>query len=61
MAADAGDSNSGVVVDGSRRLDPGRDVLPNQVLVSFCPPCTRLLVREASGRYKAQENPLVFR
>jgi len=34
----AGDSNSCEVVDGSRRLDPGRDDLPNKVSVSFFSP-----------------------
>ena len=61
MLTDADSNSGGVVVDGSRRLEPGRDDLPNKVSVTFFPPsCARILVREASASYKAQRNPPFF-
>ena len=53
MLTDADSNSGGVVVDGSRRLDPGRDVLPNKLSVSCFPPsCARILAREASASYR---------
>jgi len=55
VLTDADDSNSCEVdVDGSRRLDPGRDDLPNKVSVSFfppllCPPSRTRSIRELRG------------